>query len=315
MPLDPAARAWLQNSFANDVMFEEPMSQHTSFRVGGPAEALVRPSGKEDLVRLVRWAAENSIGYMPLGAGSNILVRESGIRGLVIVLERCLGSIVENESASTGPHITAGAGVKLAGLCSFALKNGLKGLTFALGIPGTVGGSIRVNAGTPDGCMGDVVASLSLLMPGGSMRRLEKNELFFSYRKLGWPAGKAFETGGGPIILEAALHLERADQHGLKKEAEQIMQERTKRQPWTANSAGCIFKNPAGEKSAGQLIDMAGLKGTCIGDAEVSPLHANFIVNKGKATADDVLALMDLVRSTVLKRYQIELETEVRIVG
>ena len=315
MPLDPAARAWLQNNLADDVTFEEPMSQHTSFRVGGPAEALVRPSGKEDLVRLVRWAAGNSIGYMPLGAGSNILVRENGIRGLVIVLDRCLGSIVENKPASAGSHITAGAGVKLNVLCAFALKNGLKGLTSVLGIPGTVGGSIRVNAGTSDGCMGDVVASLSLLMPGGSMRRLEKNELFFSYRKLDWPAEKAFETGGGPIILEAALHLERADQHGLKKEAKQIMQQRTKSQPWTAKSAGCIFKNPAGEKSAGQLIDMAGLKGTCIGDAEVSPLHANFIVNRGKATADDVLALMDLVRSTVLKRYQIELETEVRIVG
>lgn len=315
MPLEPAARTWLQDFFADDVKFEEPMSQHTSFRVGGPAEALVRPKEKEDLVRLVRWAAENHIDCMPLGAGSNILVRESGIQGLVIVLDRCLASIVEDVSASSAPYITAGAGVKLSGLCAFALKNGLKGLNFALGIPGTVGGSIRVNAGTSDGCLRDVVASLSLLMPGGSMRRLEKNELFFSYRKLAWPAEEAFETGGSPIILEAALHLKRADKHGLKKEAEEIMQQRTKCQPWAANSAGCIFKNPAGEKSAGQLIDMAGLKGTCIGDAEVSPQHANFIVNKGKASADDVLALMDLVRSTVLKRYQIELETEVRIVG
>ncbi len=315
MPLDTTTREWLTNTFADDVRFEEPMSQHTSFRVGGPAEALVRPKGKGDLVRLVQWATEHGIGYMPLGAGSNILVRQKGIRGIVIMLDSCLVSIVENKTPSDGPCITAGAGVKLAGLCTFALKQGLEGLNFALGIPGTVGGSIRVNAGTPDGCMGDVVVSVNLLMPEGSLRSVEKTELVFSYRKMDWPSDTAFEPGCEPIILEAALRLKPADRHGLKKEAEQIMQQRKNHQPWTAKSAGCIFKNPAGERSAGQLIDMAGLKGKRIGDAEVSTLHANFIINKGRATADDVLTLVDLVRSTVFQHYQIELETEVRIVG
>jgi UDP-N-acetylmuramate dehydrogenase len=130
-----------------------------------------------------------------------------------------------------------------------------------------------------------------------------------------WPKDANFKTDGGPIILEAALSLERGNKSDLKQEAEQIMQQRKNQQPWTAASAGCIFKNPAGEQSAGQLIDRAGLKGKTIGDAEVSTQHANFIINKGQATADDVLALMDFVRSTVFQRYQIELETEVRIVG
>jgi UDP-N-acetylmuramate dehydrogenase len=315
MVLDRTARRWLTDTFADDVRFEEPLSKHTSFQVGGPAEALVRPKRKDDLVRLVQWAAEHGIAYMPLGAGSNILVRENGIEGLVIMLENCLASIVGNDPTSAGLRITAGAGVKLAGLCAYAIKNGLKGLNFALGIPGSVGGSIRVNAGTGDGCMGDVVESVILLMPKGSFRRLEKAELVFSYRKLDWPADSAFEADCDPIILEAAFRLKRVDGHGLKKEAEQIMKQRNRQQPWTAKSAGCIFKNPPGERSAGQLIDMAGLKGKSIGDAEVSTRHANFIINKGRATADDVLALMDLVRSVVLQRYHILLETEVRIVG
>ena len=315
MALDAAARAWLTENFAGDLRFEVPMSQHTSLRVGGPAEALVKPRGKNELIRLVRWAVKQGIDYLPLGAGSNILVRDTGIRGLVIVLDGCLTSIVADEPASAAPHLAAGAGVKLAALCSFTIKKGLKGFNFALGIPGTVGGGIRVNAGTQAGCMGDVVESLNVLMPEGSLRSLEKGELAFSYRNLDWPDLAAFAAGGGPIILEAVFSLQAGNTNELKKEAARIMQQRTKSQPWTTANAGCIFKNPAEERSAGQLIDMAGLKGKRIGDAEVSPVHANFIVNLGQATANDVLALIDLVRSTVFQRHQIQLETEVRIVG
>ena len=315
MPLDRTARAWLTENFAADVRFQEPMSRHTSFKVGGPAEALVRPRSRDDLVRLVKWAAEKDIALMPLGAGSNILVRESGIKGIVVALDGCLTSIVDNDPADGAPRITAGAGAKLAGLCAYAFKNGLKGLNFALGIPGTVGGGIRVNAGTQSGCMADVVESISVLMPAGVIKNLEKTALVFSYRRLDWPREPAFEAAGDPIIVEAVLSLERGDKRNLKKEAEAIMRQRKHQQPWKAASAGCIFKNPAGELSAGKLIDMAGLKGQRIGGAEVSTQHANFIINRGQATADDVLALVDLVRSTVRRRYQIQLETEVRIVG
>ena len=315
MALDPIARAWLRDTFADGLKFEEPMSQHTSFRVGGPAEALIKPRGKDDLVRLVRWAAQQGIDYLPLGAGSNILVRDTGIRGLVIVLDGCLTSIAASEPAPGAAYITAGAGAKLAGLCSFAIRNGLQGFNFALGIPGTVGGGIRVNAGTQAGCMGDVVEAVSALMPEGSIQRFEKEELAFSYRKLNWPDKTALEPGSDPIIIEAVVSLQAGDKDELQREAERIMQQRKSTQPWTAASAGCIFKNPAGGRSAGQLIDMAGLKGKRIGDAEVSPVHANFIVNRGKATADHVLALMDLVTATVFQRFQIQLETEVNIVG
>jgi UDP-N-acetylmuramate dehydrogenase len=315
MAMDRAARAWLLETFRGDVRFDEPMSRHTSFRVGGPAEALVRPREKDDLVRLVCWAAEQGIARMPLGAGSNILVRKNGIKGIVIVLDNCHTSIIENDPTSAVACITAGAGAKLAALCAYALKNGLKGLNFALGIPGTVGGSIRVNAGARKGSMADVIDSISVLLPQGSFRDLKKSALDFYYRGLDWPKDLALEDGGDPIILEAALRLQRGDKRDLKKQAEQIMRQRKAQQPWRDASAGCIFKNPEGEQSAGQLIDMAGLKGKSIGDAEVSSCHANFIINRGQATADDVLALMDLVRSTVFQRYQIQLETEVKIVG
>jgi len=315
MTMDRAVRAWLTETFGGDVRFDEPMSRHTSFRVGGPAEALVRPREKDDLVRLVCWAAEQGTACMPLGAGSNILVSDNGIQGIVIVLDNCLTSIIENDPTAAVANITAGAGATLAGLCAYALKNGLEGLNFALGIPGTVGGSIRVNAGANDGSMADVVASISVLLPQGTIRNLEKSELDFCYRKLDWPKDLALEDDNDPIILEAALCLERGDKRDLKKQAEQIMRQRKNRQPWTDASAGCIFKNPDGEQSAGKLIDMAGLKGKRIGDAQVSPRHANFIINRGQATADDVLALMDLVRSTVFRRYQIQLEAEVKIVG
>ena len=315
MQLDRAAKAWLTETFSTDVRFEEPMSRHTSFRVGGPAEALIRPRSKHDLVRLIRWAAEKGIACMPLGAGSNILVRENGIKGIVVALDNCLTSIVENDPTAAAPQITAGAGAKLAGLCSYALKQGFKGLNFAIGIPGTIGGGIRVNAGTQAGCMADVIESINLLMPQGALRNVAKRDLFFSYRQLDWPGDEAFETSGDPIILEAVLRLERGDKQALKKEAEQLMQQRKHEQPWTDASAGCIFKNPGQGQSAGQLIDRAGLKGKAVGDAAVSTRHANFIINKGRATADDVLALIDLVRSTVRRRHQIQLETEVRIVG
>jgi len=163
--------------------------------------------------------------------------------------------------------------------------------------------------------MADVVESISVLLPQGSFRDLKKDELDFYYRKLDWPKDLVLEDDDGPIILEAVLCLEQGDKRDLKKQAEQIMRQRKNQQPWTDASAGCIFKNPDGEQSAGQLIDMAGLKGKSIGDAEVSARHANFIINRGQATADDVLALMDLVRSTVFQRYQIQLETEVKVVG
>ncbi len=315
MPLNRKARTWLTESYAGDVTFEEPMANHTSFKVGGPADALVRPKKRDDLVRLVRWASEHGITYMPIGAGSNILVRDSGIRGIVILLDGCLQAIAEKNPASGHPVVVAGAGVKLPALCAYALKHGFKGFNFILGIPGTVGGGLRVNAGAGGRSMGDVVETVGLLMPGGSIRTLQKTDLHFSYRNLDLPPELTTEPGSTPIILEADFCLKQAGKPGIRQEARQILKLRNAHQPWTAPSAGCIFKNPVGNRSAGQLIDMAGLKGKRIGDAQVSPKHANFIVNRGQATAGDILALMDLIRTSVYERYRIKLEAEVRIVG
>jgi len=315
MLLNRTAKTWLTDTFAQNVIFGEPMSRHTSFRVGGPAEAFVTPAKRDDLVRLVQWAYEHGIAYMTLGAGSNILVKDGGIDGIVILLNRCLKTIVQTESASRHPIVTAEAGVKLTTLCSYAADRGLKGMNCSLGIPGTVGGGIQVNAGTRYGCLGDLVESIRLLLPGGTTRIIAKKDLHFSYRTLDWPVDMAGKPGNMPVILEGSFRLERADKRDIRNEAEQILKHRKQSQPWRTPNAGCIFKNPDAGQSAGQLIDIAGLKGRRIGDAEVSTTHANFIVNRGRASAGDILALMDLIRKTVYEHSHIQLEAEVRIVG
>ncbi|MCG6908971.1 MAG: UDP-N-acetylmuramate dehydrogenase [Deltaproteobacteria bacterium] len=313
--LEPEDRDWLAQALPQDVVFDEPMARHTTLRVGGPAEALVRPASREDLVRLIRWADARGIACLPLGAGSNILVRDRGISGIVVLLDRCLREIVTGNAGAERPLVKAGAGLKLSALCAYGLKHGLQGFNFALGIPGTVGGSLWVNAGTGDACMGDLLESVTVLLPAGRVRTMGKAMLHFSYRKMAWPAELKIERGRQPIILEAAFRLRKGKRDSLRKEAGRLLKHRNRRQPWTLPSAGCIFKNPPGERSAGELIDLAGLKGKRIGDAEISTKHANFIVNRGRAAAADILALVDLATDAVYEHHRVKLETEVKIVG
>ena len=301
--------------FGGNATFDEPMSRHTSFRVGGPAEAYVLPDRYDQLFSLVAWCRENGHPLLVIGGGTNLLVKDGGISGVVIDLSRCLNAITPKGVENDGVFVSVMAGARMKTLCSFALSNGLGGMNFAIGIPGTVGGGIQMNAGTGLGWMADVIASITVLMPGGDSRVIQREHLRWAYRKLEWsPPGKE-DLSEKPIILEGRFCLQPAEPSKLKKEACEIMKARMKRQPMGLPSAGCCFKNPSSENPAGRLIEDVGLKGRRVGGAEISSKHANFIINTGKAAAADILALMADVQERVSKMFNIDLESEVQIVG
>jgi UDP-N-acetylmuramate dehydrogenase len=315
MVLDSDSIKWLKSRFGSNVKFDEPMSKHTSLRVGGPAQALVAPENIEALKALVTWSWHKKIPYLILGNGTNLLVKDGGIPGVVIVLTQCLTAISQTNRNTHGIIITAMAGARLKTLCSFALKRGLEGMNFALGIPGSVGGGIMMNAGTSHGFMEDVLESITILLPTGEIRNIKKHKLDFSYRKLSWDKGDMEGHPGQQIILDGCFRLTLSDPEKLKKDARKILETRWQRQPRSLPSAGCFFKNPVSGKTAGELIEMAGLKGKSIGGAKISSKHANFILNYHKACAADFLKLMQLVEETVLKKFNINLEREVKVVG
>jgi UDP-N-acetylmuramate dehydrogenase len=208
------------------------------------------------------------------------------------------------------------AGTSLKLLCSHAIGNGLKGMNFALGIPGTVGGAIRMNAGTALGWISDVLESVTVVYPSGLQKIIDRNALCFSYRKLMLPQLSCHKSlSHETIIVSGRFSLVKASSTDLKQEAREILKNRKHRQPTTLPSAGCAFKNPLAGKTAGELIDLCGFKGQKIGGAEISAKHANFIVNTGSATATDILTLMDRVRQIVFERFKVNLEPEVIVIG
>lgn len=315
MSLDSNAQKWLTNAYGNRVKFHESMSRHTSLRVGGPVDAYVTPESLDNLVKLVKWAWQRKLPYLVMGDGTNLLVKDNGISGIVIVMTKCLNKITQDKPGKDSVIVTAMAGARMQSLCSFALKRGFGGMNFALGIPGTVGGGIMMNAGTADDSMESVIDSIKVLLPTGQTKKIGKENLNFSYRKLSWDKEKDDIYHGQPVVLEGRFRLYRSDPKKLNKDAETILKTRKKAQPMGSLSAGCFFKNPLSDKSAGELIELAGLKGMRIGGAEVSSKHANFIMNTGKASAADILALSKLIQEKVSKMFNIELQTEVKIVG
>ncbi len=287
------------------------MARHTSLRVGGPALALARPGDPALLERLAGGLRNRNLPFMVVGDGTNLLVRDGGLRKVVIVLTNALNTIRYSHDTGHRPGIEAMAGVRLPVLCRRALDRGLSGLEMALGIPGTVGGAVWMNAGTGRGAVGDVIRSVRFLLPGGQVVEAPRDELDFQYRGL---CGKA-----GAVVLSAVfgLHRNGASPGRLKERAREILADRRSRQPRSGqgHSAGCFFKNPPEGPSAGALIDRAGLKGRRVGGALVSPYHANFIINAGGATATDILSLKDRIQETVAGRFGIRLTPEVEIVG
>ena len=284
------------------------MWRHTTFRIGGPSDALITIKTEQEIRDLVMWARHRRHSLMIIGAGSNLLVRDGGMRGIMLKLADDFEVIhLEPSVNGSSAMITAGAAVLVRRLGKYALDQGLAGLNFALGIPGAVGGALKMNAGAWGGCMADITSSIRVLNRYGDISSMIRDHLRFSYRGL--------DLEKGTIILGGEFKLEHADREAIQKEAIRMQQKRRFRQPLSLPSAGSVFRNPPGEKAAGMLIDQAGLKGLRVGQAEVSTKHANFIVNKGRATASDVLELIRQIQETVLERFGVDLEPEVTIVG
>ncbi len=292
-----------------EVKLNEPLAHHTSIRIGGPADALVAPADRADLATLLRQVRDQGLPYVVLGAGTNLLVRDGGYRGVVISLRRLDRVSLTREYRSIGGTyavVVAEAGAPLARLLSFALEHGFTGMEFAAGIPGTVGGAVCMNAGTAQGEMGDVVDSVTLLSPEGGEVFRHRDEMAFGYRSAQVPAGHA--------ILEAKVILRSGEKERIRSRVKESIEKRRDRQPLNLPNAGSMFKNPLDE-AAGKLIESAGLKGLTVGRAQVSEKHANFIVNLGGAKATDVLKLMEIIQERVLEVHKVRLEPEIKVIG
>lgn len=313
--LDMADRKWLSDRFGNCIRFDEPMSRYTSLGVGGPAEALVSPRSREDVLAVITGARERKIPYLVVGGGTNLLVADQGVSGIVMTLAGGLRRLEDIGALENEVHVYAGAGVATKALCRYCLSKGYGGMNFALGIPGTVGGAIRVNAGTAQGWMSDRLLYLELVYPMGTPEKVYKNQLVGEYRSLTWGRAAGVEERYPPVILGGAFSFEPTRPGILRREARRLLKRRAAGQPMNRRSAGCFFKNPSAETSAGRLIDQAGLKGSRRGGAVVSGKHANFILNTGQATAADFFGLMETVQETVLRKFGIMLEPEVQIIG
>jgi UDP-N-acetylmuramate dehydrogenase len=275
------------------------LGPYTWFRVGGPAEYLAEPNAFEELAALVRRAKDADIPIRILGGGSNLLVRSGGVVGLVI---RLAGDVF-SEIRVSGLTLEAGAGTRLGHLISTAVRDGLAGLETLVGIPGTIGGALRGNAGSRGGDIGQWTQGVTVMTAAGEIVHRTRNELVFAYRE---------SSLDDLVILSAQFQLEQDKPEEVAKRMQKhwIMKKAT--QPLAYQSAGCIFKNPRG-MSAGMIIEQAGLKGTRVGSASVSDRHANFIVAEPGASPDDILQLMDLIRDHVSQRMGIELESEIEV--
>lgn len=284
-----------------NIKFNEPMSQHTSFRIGGPADIFIEVGDEEELRKIVSLCNQFHTQYFILGGGANLLVRDKGIRGIVIKL---VGKFKMVKVSDGG--ILAGAGISLSRLVNWASAKGLSGLEFAVGIPGTVGGAVVGNAGAVGKSIGEYITTVRVMdKQGVEIKKLPPKDCGFSYRN---SRLKKY------IILEVEILLTKSKICSIVDSVERYKQKRGNTQPIKAKSAGCIFKNPHGN-FAGKLIDKAGLKGLRIGGAYISHKHANFILNDGTATATDILNLIATIKEKVVDRFGVTLEEEIIIVG
>lgn len=285
-----------------EYLINEPMSLHTSFRIGGNADLLVTPDGEEKLCKLIAFLRAENLPFMILGRGSNLVVSDDGIEGAVISLSAINGvRLLENG------HIYAGAGASLAALCTFARDNCLTGLEFAYGIPGSVGGAMFMNAGAYGGEMKDVAFSARVLGDDGVIYEMPLNEMELGYRT------STFKINGF-TVLGAEFALCSGEKQEITAKMDDFMNRRKTKQPLEYPSAGSVFKRPEGY-FAGALIEKNGFKGVSVGGAQVSEKHAGFIINKGSATCNDVKELVRIIRQRVMEQDGVELHTELIFVG
>lgn len=282
-----------------EIIFGELMKNHTSFKIGGPCDEFCRATSEEEVKALIEYARKKNIPYTIMGNGSNLLVSDKGIRGLVIMLSKGFDDVQVD-----GTKMVCQSGILLSKLSNIALKNNLTGIEFASGIPGTLGGAIYMNAGAYGGEMKDIVKKVVYLENG---EIFETNDLDFGYRH-------SIFTDSDKVILSAELELSFGKYDEIKAEMEELSRKRNEKQPLSQPSAGSAFKRPEGN-FAGKLIEDAGLKGYRIGGAMVSEKHSGFIVNEGDATCCDVLELIEYIKRTVFEKFGVMLEPEVKAVG
>ena len=294
----------LRNVIAGKILYDEPMSRHTSLNVGGNAGALVFVKSEDQLVEVVRRLREKKINYFPAGNLTNIIVRDGGYRGAIMLMTGM--KEIRYEYTEGGDFISAQAGAALAKVVIRSVSDELTGLEFCAGIPGSVGGAVWMNAGAYGKEMKDVIKTVFLLDAAGEKKIMNREEISFGYRKTEFPADT--------IILGAQFKLKKGERAKIKKKISEILQWRQKKHPLEFPNAGSIFKNLP-MQIAGKLIEDMGMKGMNVGDAQISTKHANFIVNRGKATASDVLELIALIQAKAEKEKGVNLEPEVVIVG
>lgn len=284
-----------------DITVDSPMSEHIYFRVGGPADILVTPVNEEQVVNTLKLCREYNVPYFILGNGSNILVKDGGISGVVIKFNKL------NKITTEGNCVTAQSGALLKDVSKAALENNLRGFEFACGIPGSIGGAVFMNAGAYDGEMAHVIKSARVIDENCNIKNLTKEELELGYRS-------SIVMKKGYVVIEATIELESGEYASIKDKIDDLTNRRESKQPLEYPSAGSTFKRPEGY-FAGKLIQDSGLKGFSIGGAAVSEKHSGFVINKGGATAKDVLDVIAHVQKTVKENFDVELHTEVRVIG
>ncbi len=293
----------LSGMIDTDVIEQEKLARHTSYRIGGKAELFVTCHSYHSLRRTIETLSREQVPWVILGKGSNLLVADEGYRGAVITLGTEFSRFVLGEDGRT---ITVGAGAILARLVNEALSKELSGLEFAVGIPGTVGGAISMNAGSRTEWIGSLVEDVVTYKPGEGIRHYAHDDIAWGYRECGLPRDE--------IVLEATLGLAPGTKDEIRTKMERSLTRRRRTQPLGIPSCGSVFRNPP-DRSVGAMIEECGLKGFSVGGAEVSDVHANFIVNKGTATAADVAAVIQHVHGKIKETYGVELRPEVKFLG
>lgn len=291
----------LKKMITGKIMENEPMANHTSYGIGGPTLAFIKPKSIKDLQMIKTFADKYQVPVNCIGSGSNLLVSDEGINGFVITLEKSFKNMLFDEN-----RCYIGAGVKLSKLVKACIKRNLTGLETLIGIPGTLGGALIMNAGAFGNEISNYLISIELLNSKGVVEQISADKIEFGYRT------STFNKDD--IILSAEFQLEEVSEVEIQKNHDQANLSRKSTQPLKFRSAGSVFKNPK-EFAAGYLIDQAGLKGKSIGGAVVSGKHANFIINQANAKADDVVQLIKLIRDTILKKYSITLDLEITTLG
>ena len=291
----------LRSIVKGSLLENEPMSKHTSYGIGGPASAYITPRDRNDLCSILKFAVKNDITVYFIGSGSNLLVSDDGINGIVISPAKSLKMLEIKENS-----IVAESGVMLGKLVKETMKRNLTGLESLIGVPGTLGGALMMNAGAFGGEISNYLISVDVMTSKGKLKSYKANEIDFSYRF------SSFSTD--EFILLARFTLKFEDPNIISERRKMASSGRKTNQPLRFRSAGSVFKNPK-DHAAGYLIDKVGLKGKRIGDAEISTHHANFFINHGNASASDITGLIELAKNAVLKKFDIELELEIKTIG